>query len=441
MLDPNLLLLFTALGIVAGIVIGLMPGLGVSSAFLLIAPFLVAVNPIYSLFFFIALLAVSQYFGSITALVFGVPGELSSFPVIRERANILDQIDNVLKQTAVGSFIGALAALVLFLVLLNAGSLWIYLYNYRVFSWVLVLAAAAIVFYGSQANKITTNAVLFFIGIVLSRVGYDHQFGQLWGTWGIENLYTGIPLAAVAVGLLVIPSLLQTVQRVNTVLPVQQTVAKITHWASMARGTVFGIIGGLVPGVTYMASTQLSYFVENVINKRSQQRPTQSVVATSTADNAGATSSLYPLLWLGIPISLGEAMLTWLFDKNNQVLNLTTLSQPVGDYPLYWYLLGCFLLANIAAYLLSWPGRKISVAIAQSLLNRAASYCIILLVVAGVYFLAQESYNITTFYISLLLSCATALIVRRVDWMPLIMGMILGDTIVLTLFKLGVISL
>lgn len=441
MIEITSLLLFTGLGVVAGLLIGLLPGLGVSSTFLLLLPLLLTVSPVYSLFFFIALLAVSQYFGSITALVFGVPGELSSFPVLNERGRLLDRLNDTLKQTALGSLIGSVIALLVFLALLKLGSLWVYLYNYKVFSWVLAASIIAVVIYGSKTNGIILNAVLMLSGILLSRIGYDRELNQSWGTFGISDLSTGIPLAAVAMGLIVVPSMIHNVGIIKQTLPVQRITQSVTHWGSIFRGSLLGLIGGLVPGVTYMASTQLSYFVENRVTKNSPNRPMQSVISSSTADNAGATSSLYPLLWLGIPISLGEAMVVWLFDKHNQVLNLTTLSQTVAGYPLYWYLLGCFLLANVVAYLLSWPGRKVSIAVAQALLNKKFGYFVIALVLSSLYFLAKESYSVSVFYISFVVASILGLWAKRIDWMPLIMGMILGDIIIMTLFKLGVLSI
>lgn len=440
MIEVTLLMMYTVLGLAAGILIGLLPGLGVSTTFLLLTPFLITISPIYSLFFFVSLLATSQYFGSITALVFGVPGELSSYPVIKERPHLLGQIDNVLRQTALGSFIGSMIALLLFVLLLYSGSLWVYLYNYRIFSWVLGLAVLATVFFGGTGRYLT-NALLFVAGVLLAKIGYDRNYGQTWGTFGISDLTTGIPLAAVAMGLLVVPSIMATVTSATLESLNQQFKPTVTHWGSIIRGSVLGIVGGLVPGVTYMASTQLSYFIENKVCRFSPFRSTCAVVATGSADNAGATSSLYPLLWLGIPISLGEAMLVWLFDKHNIVLNLNLLSQPVGNYPLYMYLILCFVVVNILAYLLSWPGRKISIKFSQILYTKWVNYVILCLVVFGLYFLANEHYNPAVFYYTFALAALVGLLTKRIDWMPLIMGMILGNWIELTLFKLGVIGI
>jgi len=440
MIEVLNLLLASFAGIVAGIVIGLVPGLGVSSTFLLLTPVLVTVSPVYSLFLFVSLLITSQYFGSITALVYGVPGELSSYPVINERPHLLGKIDQLLKHTAQGSFVASMLALVIFALLMQAGSLWVYLYNYKIFSWVLAAAVIATVMFGSKSNGKIINAILFVSGLVLATVGFNKDTGQSWGTFGILELSTGIPLAAVALGLLVVPSLAATTGGVLENFS-QQSFKVVAHWGSVVRGTVLGIVGGLVPGVTYMASTQLSYFVENKLNAGSPTRPEQAVIATSSADNAGAVSSLYPLLWLGIPISLGEAMLVWLFDKQNVNLNWTTISQPINGVPLYLYLAVCFVLTNILAYLMSWPGRQLSIRLARSLLTAHSNYIIIALVLISVIMLANESYNQLVFYGSFGVACVAGMVVKQLDWMPLVMGFILQDSIHLVLLKLGVLTI
>lgn len=440
MIEVAGLILASFAGIAAGVVIGLVPGLGVSSTFLLMVPALVVVPPVYSLFLFVSLLITSQYFGSITALVYGVPGEISSYPVINERPHLLGQIDQLLKHTAQGSFVASMLGLATFAALMQAGSLWVYLYNYKIFSWVLAAAVIATVMFGSRANGKIINAILFVSGLMLATVGFNKDTGQSWGTFGILALSTGIPLAAVALGLLVVPRLAATPNQALENFG-QQSFKVVAHWTSAIRGTVLGIVGGLVPGVTYMASTQLSYFVENKLNAGSPTRPEQAVIATSSADNAGAVSSLYPLLWLGLPISLGEAMLVWLFDKHNVNLNWTTISQLINGVPIYLYLAVCFVLTNILAYLMSWPGRRLSIRLARSLLTAQYNHIIIAMVLISVIMLANQSYNQLVFYCSFGIACAAGMVVKRLDWMPLVMGFILQDSIQLVLLKLGILAI
>lgn len=440
MIDVWGLLLSSGLGLIIGMLVGLIPGLGVSSTFLLIAPVLVTVHPVYGLFVFVSLLTASQYFGSITALTYGVPGEISSYPVIAERPYLLHIIDVVLKQTALGSLAASMFALIFFVMLMSLGNFWVYIYNYRVFAWVLGLAVVATVLFGSKKNSIWTNVVLFGVGAALARIGFNKDTGSAWGTFSIADLYTGVPLPAVALGLLVVPVL--WTQHQKQVQPAQGSGgSQPIAWASIGRGSVLGLIGGLVPGVTYMASTQLSYVVERWLNRTRPEQPLRSVVASSSADNAGAVSSLYPLLWLGIPISLGEAMVVWLFDQQNLPLNWSTVSQPVQGIALYWLLILCFVIVNVASYCLSWPGRALAIKLAQHLLSDATRYVIIAVTLIAVFLLANEAFSSWIFWSTFVIAGAIGIVTKRLDWMPLIIGFILQDSIEMTLFKVGAISI
>lgn len=441
MIEVTGLFLYSLFGILAGIIIGLVPGLGISSTFLLLSPLLISVSPVYSLFMFVSMLVTSQYFGSVTALVFGIPGEISSYPIINERPNLTGQLNNLLKQTAFGSLFASLFALGVFSFLMQTGNLWVYLYNYKIFAWVLAFAVLATIMFGSKSNGIVTNAVIFIAGYLLAKIGFSKDMGQSWGTFGITELSAGIPIAAVSLGLLIIPSLISiTTQNYQPTLE-QNLIKSITHWGSIIRGSVLGIIGGLVPGVTYMASTQLSYFVENKINSAHHSRPARAVIATSSADNAGSVSSLYPLLWLGIPISLGEAVLIWLFEKQNTNLNWSTLNQSIDHRPLYWYLAACFIIANLIAYMLSWPGRRLSISLARAMLSTWSKYVMLVVVSLSVVFLATEHYNPMIFYGSFAIACCFGISLKQIDWMPLIMGFILQDSLELTLLKIGIINI
>ena len=429
-------------GTLLGIIVGLVPGLSHGTTFLLMAPLLVAFHPVYGLFLFVALLVTSQYFGSITSLVYGVPGELSSYPVIAERSNLLSKIDSALKQTALGSFVASMFAVIVFVTLMSMGNFWVYIYNYRVFAWVLAMAVVATIMFGSRDNPIWLNAILFVIGLILAKIGFARLTGKSWGDMGIEALWQGIPLPAVALGLIVIPALWYSRDNIKIGDYTETNVTQPTAWPSIGRGSVLGIIGGLVPGVTYMASTQLSYFVENWITRHHQDRSMRSVVATSSADNAGATSSLYPLLWLGVPITLGEVMVVWLFDKQNTALNWSTLSQSVQGINLYWLLILCFVATNVLSYALSWPGRRLAIKLARHLLTDITRYIIIVFTLLGIFLLSQdESIDATVYWVVFLLSSSIGLWLKRIDWMPLIIGFILQDSIELTLLKIGILSI
>lgn len=440
MIDPMGLLAASFLGLIVGMMVGLLPGLGVGTSTLLLLPVLSLFSPVSALFFFVSMLVTSQYFGSITALIYGIPGELSSFPVINERANLLGQINQVLYQTAVGSLVGGMSAIMVLISLIFLGNIWISFYHFHTMSVVMALAFAAVVLFGSSTNSRLLNAVLFVCGYGISTVGFNHEMGRTWGTFGISELATGIPLIPLAFGLIVLPSVTLSWQQKDMSTIMYQAAVRMQHWASVTRGTILGIIGGMVPGVTYFASTQLSYTVERWVWPKNGS--SQRVVATSTADNAGATSSLYTLLWLGIPISIGEAVIVYLFDRQNQTLTWNTLQAPISigvmDMPVFGLLILMFLSANLVAFALSWPARRLSVWLVSQLMNQKTLFIMLALMGLSLFFAALDSNSITMFVVTLIMATVIGLGCRKKDWIPLIMGYILEPSITMIFFKLGI---
>jgi putative tricarboxylic transport membrane protein len=442
MIDASVLLTAASAGLIVGMLVGLLPGLGIGSATLLMLPFLSLMPPMAALFFFVTMLVVSQYFGSITALVYGVPGELSSYPVINERANLLGNINQVLYQTAVGSLVGGSLALLLLLALIWAGNIWLAFFHYKVMAVVMLLACLATVFFGSQTNGRVLNAGMFVVGYLLSKIGFDSNLGESWGTLGISALASGIPLIPLAFGLVVIPAMVTSWQQGHMAQIVYTARARMQHWSSVARGSVLGVIGGLVPGVTYLAGTQLAYMIERWVH--AGQSSAQRVIATSTADNAGATSSLYTLLWLGIPISVGEAVIVHLFERKNQLLSWEVLQAPISltqeSWSIFGLLLAVFVMANVVAFALSWPARRLSVNLVKRLLHPSAKYVILTLMAVSLAFAAMDAYNAMVFLVTLLICTIVGIMLKHKDWIPLIIGFVLEPNITMVLYKIGILT-
>jgi hypothetical protein len=146
---------------------------------------------------------------------------------------------------------------------------------------------------------------------------------------------------------------------------------------------------------------------------------------------------------LGIPITLGEAVVVWLFDKSNQPLTWSSLNQhmltPLGNLTYFEIILCAFFTANLAAYLLTGPYRTLSKKLARHLLTPFAGYVILTIAICSLYFAAAESRSQLIFLITLIISSAVSLVLRRIDWMPLIIGFILQDIIEGILYKLNIL--
>jgi len=115
-------LFFTiGLGIISGIFAGLLPGIPIFLGFILFLPF-VPMDPLMLLIYGIVMNIGTQFFGSMSALYFRVPGESSSYPVLMEvnNFNTPEKLHLAILLTTLGSLIATLVA---------ALSIWLALYT------------------------------------------------------------------------------------------------------------------------------------------------------------------------------------------------------------------------------------------------------------------------------------------------------------------------
>ena len=94
-----------------GALVGLLPGIPGVVGVLMALPLLSLYSVEYSLLFFGCFICVTQYFGSVSALLFRIPGETSSLPVLEVRQQ-LRTTTSVLKAYRVTAFTSLGASLV-----------------------------------------------------------------------------------------------------------------------------------------------------------------------------------------------------------------------------------------------------------------------------------------------------------------------------------------
>ena len=78
------LYLFAIAGALFGVLVGMLPGLSNSVAMIMAFPILMLTGPINAVAFYIALITVSSYTGSVSATLLGVAGEAGSMPALKE---------------------------------------------------------------------------------------------------------------------------------------------------------------------------------------------------------------------------------------------------------------------------------------------------------------------------------------------------------------------
>jgi len=305
------------LGIISGIAIGLLPGIGTATTLLLLYPVLSQFELLQVFVFYLSLMSSTQYYGSVSAIVFGVAGEVTSLPAVKHGHKLFlqGQGAQALCYTSSGSFFAAMMSLVYFwLISVSLSDYFIFMLKGKVILTLLLIALIVILLTSGKKIAAVCFAVL---GAVAGQVGYDQLHNVRFLTFGIPELEGGLSLFPIFCGLIIIPVLWQQVSTnlVSKIPTVQQVdflhrlrlLIDFRHWTSVARGGVIGFVVGLIPGCSYLISSNIASSVEGKIVKDNQS--IKQLIAAESANNSGSISVLIPLLLLAIPIVFSEAVI------------------------------------------------------------------------------------------------------------------------------------
>jgi len=361
-------------GVICGYISGLIPGVGNFVMLLLVYPFLLDSTLLQLLLFYMALTSTSQFSGSVVATVFGVPGEASSLPAVKEGKKLFTRgLGNIaISNAAMGSVVGAFIALSAVIITLpTAVEMITKFYNNDIQSVILLFASLSIIIL--LGHSILQNIILFTFGFLISCIGVMRVPRELFAGDYIPydmfpELYSGLPLFPVMVSLYVLPTLLQVKSQFSDYKSEQRYVDNTPvaihikeyckNFTSSIRGSFIGSFIGLVPHVGTSVSTNLSYAYEKYIGKRKKtyrkDGDLKSLVSAETSNNATIMTQLMPLLLLGIPITSSETLLLAIIDINAYIINYTTTIET----NLFLHLSLWFVIVNILGLILCWPAVK-----------------------------------------------------------------------------------
>ncbi len=405
-------MIWCALGIVAGVLFGIIPGAGAFLAVAVFYPFLALVSPFEILLFYVALIITSNYTNSVTGILYGIPGDAAAVTSARHGHKMFLEGKGhyAVSSNAVSSTLGSILAIGIFLFFLgNVFDLFKF-YNSTVQVAVISIAVLCLTFLSEQSKWKSLS--LFILGGVLAKIGFDNLTYNTWGTFGIDYLTLGIPFSAVMIGLYIIPETLKFKDKEF------KEAEKITKFGydiktvpSTMIGAFIGFWSGLIPGVTNILGSYLSAsMVKSDVNK---------IAAAESANNSGALSSLLPLIILGIPIVSSEVLIYYLvlsrgftFDIDNLYVFTSIL------YYIPFVLITCLLLSWLCFNQLGIIAKLIKK------YKRLLTIGIVLFISA----MAIWAYPIKEWMvISILIMSALGYFIRKWDTFPVIYGFFLTD--------------
>jgi putative tricarboxylic transport membrane protein len=422
-------LIFAALGCILGMVVGILPGFGPPAAMALLLPVTFVVGPVPGIIMIAAILYGSMYGGTITAVLLNVPGEPSSVATTLDGFQMAKQGRGgpALVIAAVGSFVGATVGIIgmvmaapLAMAALSLGA--------RDYFAVAVLGLALVV--GLSGRHLIKGLVSAFLGLSIGLVGLDPVLGTPRLTGGIPELFDGIDLVAVIMGLFGLSEMLVGLeQRV-----VSSRIAKIDRLAPsredwrrsvgpMARGSIIGFFMGLLPGSPGTAATFGSYVVEKRLSKHPEQfgkGAVEGVAGPETTNNSLGIATMVPMFTLGIPSSVTMSIMMGAF----LVHGLTPGPLLFRDHPeVAWPIIASLAVGNVMLLIMNVPLIRVWLAILR------VPYSILFAVVVGLMILG--SFVVTGVPLNILVLLVSGVIgyaLRKLDvpLAPIALTMVLG---------------
>ena len=422
--------LIVLLGTMAGILAGLLSGIGAFATVLICYPFLLHLDPYHIILFYVCLITATQYVGSVVAIYLGIPGEATSLPSVLEGGRLYKKrmAHFAITNTAIGSFVGGVLAIGFTLLILpNIMTMFEITWknNFRFFLFVSVFLVIVL----TSNKNIWISGAQMLIGCVLGIVGVHPLYGHERLTFGVMDLAFGIPEVSAVFAIFVLPLLLKSESRKVDVSKVKLDNMKrsMSAWRNVfvfarsikasLRGTVFGYLLGLVPGVGNILASNFSYSVE----KKLSRSPLDRITASETANNSGVFSMLLPFLIVGIPIVGSEAVIYELIVQKGFTFGLD--HDVVG---MIGSIVPWLLLVNATMILVSWPLARHLIKIYQVPLRYVKAVCVALLAYT-IYYVGSSQGLLSLHVISFVALLPIGYMFRNYNTLPLIVSFLMAE--------------
>jgi putative tricarboxylic transport membrane protein len=355
-------LLYALLGCLLGTAVGVLPGVGPAVTLALLLPVTAKLEPTGAMIMFAGVYYGAMYGGSTTAILLNTPGESGSIVTSLEgnRMARAGRAGPALATAAIGSFVAGLLATAVVALLAP----WVVevALKFGPAEYFALLTLAFITVTVTLGKDRLKGAAALIAGIGAGMVGIDGQTGQPRLAMNIPELFDGIEVTLIAMGLFAIGETLYAAVHEDGDDAILQT-GRVRmspqdwrkSWPAWLRGTAIGFPFGCIPAGGVEIPTFLSYAVEKRLSAHPEEfghGAIEGVAGPEAANNAGVTAALVPMLALGLPVSATAAMMLAGFQQYGlQPGPLLFTTQP----ELVWGLIASLLVGNVVLLALNLP--------------------------------------------------------------------------------------
>ncbi len=312
---------FMALGTFLGITVGAIPGLTGAMLISLTLPLTFSMTPMHALVMLIGMYVGAISGGLISATLLRMPGTPSSimttldgYPMARG-----GQPARALGFGISASFFGGCLAWI-FLVALSRplSELATKFGPFEIFSLVLM---AIVLIASVSEGSLLRGIISGLLGMLVAIPGVDPAGGSLRLTFGFQDLTGGFGLLPVLIGVFAVGQIISDVADIDRKGELLAVKGKgmflglndwIRNMGNLVRSSLIGTWIGILPGVGANIASIIAYTTTKNLSKtpeRFGKGAEEGIIASESANNASVAGALIPLIAMGIPGSVIDAIL------------------------------------------------------------------------------------------------------------------------------------
>lgn len=309
------------LGVLVGLVFGVIPGLGGTTALALLMPLTFGMKPYLAITLVGGIMGSVTFGGSLSAILINTPGTapnaatcFDGYPLAQK-----GKAGMAIGAAAASSSIGGLFGVMILVAVIPFARQFVLMFGPPEFFMLALLGMSAIA--ASTGRYFLRGLIAASVGLILAFVGYDRVTGGVRFTGGLEYLWDGISLVPMLTGLFAISEMINlTIKRGTVAKTTSKTEisgvlegvkATLRNFRIVLRGSAIGAFIGAVPGVGGTVASFVAYSATVQLSKRPERFGTgdiQGVIAPESANNAKDGGALIPTLAFGIPGSAEMAV-------------------------------------------------------------------------------------------------------------------------------------
>jgi putative tricarboxylic transport membrane protein len=431
-------LVYIAVGITLGIVIGAIPGLGSVTALAVLIPVSYYMPPLSAIAFLVGVNKGGTSGGAIPAILLNSPGTpeaaasaLDGHPMAKR-----GEAERAMKFALYSSVTGDTISDVMLIFLVVPVAAVALQFGPLEFTSVLIFAFALLA--GISGGSLIKGLIAIVLGVFLSTIGLDPMDSSARMTFGTVYLFDGLPLVAVAIGSLALAAVIEQIFDLwraggevasdgnanmvssNSKLPFREF---LSHWRTIVRSALIGSGIGMLPGLGVTLAAFLSYGAARNASKTPEnfgKGDPDGIIATEAANSAVVGANLVPTIALGIPGNIAAALLISAFIIHGIVPGPFMLTMH-GE--IIYALFASMIMANFVHLAIGRAGIPVWAKIAKAPRGLILPAVIVMCIV-GVYLPGQSMFDVGI----MLAFGGVGLIMRRTGFsvVCLVIGFILG---------------